>query len=208
MKRNIFFALIAVIALLAMAAYVLPSLPPTMAQAAAQPAAPIQVSSMPAAPSLSPLNDLEAAYESIYKQVDPSVVLINVDVPVTASPFSRRSAPSGTEQALGSGFMWDTNGNIVTNNHVIDGATDISVTFADGTTAVAKLVGADPDSDLAVIHVDAPASQLHPVVLADSTKAQVGQLAIAIGNPYGEQNTMTTGIISAVGRSLPVDSGS
>lgn len=209
MKRNSILALLAAIALLALVANILPALPWTMAQAAPQPEAPIQAPSMPAAPSLSTLSDLESAYQSIYAKVDPSVVLINVDIAVTSSPFSRRGTQTGqTEQALGSGFMWDTQGNIVTNNHVIDGATDISVTLADGTTAPAKLVGADPDSDLAVIHVDLPASQLHPVELADSTKAQVGQLAIAIGNPYGEQNTMTTGIISALGRVLPVTSDS
>ncbi len=112
-----------------------------------------------------------------------------------------------TQQALGSGFVWDTAGHIITNNHVIDGATSISVTFSDGTTASAKVVGADPASDLAVVQVNLPASQLHPVQLADSTQIKVGQFAIAIGNPFGEQNTMTTGIISALGRSLPVDNG-
>ena len=105
---------------------------------------------------------------------------------------------------MGSGFVWDTQGNIVTNNHVVEGASEITVTFFDGTIVDAKLVGADPDSDLAVIKVtNAPANYLKPITLADSSQVKVGQIAIAIGNPFGEQNTMTTGIISALGRSLP-----
>ncbi len=206
MKRNLLFTLMAIIAFLAIGTYALPMLPTTMAQAAGQATMGGSPNAVPA-PRYSALGDLESAYEAIYSQVDPSVVLINVVLTVTTS--SRRGAPStGSQQALGSGFVWDTQGNIVTNNHVIDGATQITVTFADETEVPAKLVGADPDSDLAVIKVDVPASQLQPVQLTDSTKAQVGQLAIAIGNPYGEQNTMTTGIISAVGRSLPVSGNS
>ncbi len=206
MKRNLLFTLMAIIAFLAIGTYALPMLPTTMAQAAGQATMGGSPNAVPA-PRFSALGDLESAYEAIYSQVDPSVVLINVVLTVTTS--SRRGAPStGSQQALGSGFVWDTQGNIVTNNHVIDGATQITVTFADETEVPAKLVGADPDSDLAVIKVDVPASQLQPVQLTDSTKAQVGQLAIAIGNPYGEQNTMTTGIISAVGRSLPVSGNS
>jgi S1-C subfamily serine protease len=85
----------------------------------------------------------------------------------------------------------------------VAGATSISVTFADGTVADAKLVGADPNSDLAVVQVNVPASKLVPVQLADSTQVKVGQLAIAIGNPFGLQGTMTQGIISGLSRSLP-----
>jgi serine protease Do len=82
------------------------------------------------------------------------------------------------------------------------------VTFSDGTIVPAKLVGADPDSDLAVVKVDVPADKLHPIQLGDSSAVKVGQLAIAIGNPFGLEGTMTTGIISAVGRSLPADESS
>jgi S1-C subfamily serine protease len=123
------------------------------------------------------------------------VVLINVDIP--ASGFTAAS------QALGSGFVWDTEGDIVTNNHVISGASSITVTFSDGTVVDASLVGADVDSDLAVIKVNPSGLNLQPVTLADSNKVQVGQLAIAIGNPYGLENTMTTGFVSAVGRLVP-----
>jgi len=103
-------------------------------------------------------------------------------------------------QAQGSGFVWDTKGNIVTNNHVVNGATRITVTFSDGTTVDASLVGADSDSDLAVIKVNPDGLQLQPVTLADSTMVKVGQLAIAIGNPFGLENTLTVGFVSAVGR--------
>jgi putative serine protease PepD len=86
-------------------------------------------------------------------------------------------------EALGSGFVWDSKGDIITNNHVIDGVSSITVTFYDGTTIDASLVGADADSDLAVIKVNPNDLQLKPITLADSTAVQVGQLAIAIGNP-------------------------
>ncbi len=106
-------------------------------------------------------------------------------------------------QGLGSGFIWDTDGNIVTNNHVVDSATEILVTFSDGTTVPATVVGADPYSDLAVIKVDAPAGLLKPVTIGDSNQLKVGEIAIAIGNPYGLDGTMTVGNVSALGRSLP-----
>jgi S1-C subfamily serine protease len=110
------------------------------------------------------------------------------------------------QQGSGSGFVWDRNGHIVTNNHVVANAERIRVTFADGTVAEATLVGANADSDLAVIKVELPAKRLLPVRLADSAQVTVGQLAVAIGNPFGLENTMTVGIVSALGRSLPVAS--
>ena len=168
--------------------------------------------------------DLLAAYqgtlENIYKTVSPSVVNIRVVQKVAASdtitsqsplipffnlPQGGQQAPQQYQSALGSGFVWDQNGDIVTNNHVVSGADKIEVTFSDGTTVPATLVGADPDSDLAVVKVDVQTNQLHPVKLADSSAIKVGQLAIAIGNPFGLEGTMTSGIISAVGRSLPAD---
>jgi 2-alkenal reductase len=105
--------------------------------------------------------------------------------------------------ALGSGFVWDKNGDIVSNNHVVDGATKIQVTFSDGTTVPATLVGNDPYSDLAVIKVDVSADMLNPVTMADSTQVKVGEIAIAIGNPYGFEGSMTVGNVSGVGRDLP-----
>ena len=183
--------------------------------------APEQPAPVPA-PETGASGDLLAAYqgtlENIYTAVSPSVVNIRVVQKVDPSSSGKSqmpgfpffNLPQGQQQpqqqfqsALGSGFVWDTNGDIVTNNHVVSGADKIEVTFSDGTVLPATLVGADPDSDLAVIKVDAVASQLHPVSMADSTAIKVGQLAIAIGNPFGLEGTMTTGIISALGRSLP-----
>lgn len=151
----------------------------------------------------------QSTLEAVYQQVNPSVVNVEVTIdsrdpsPLSGVPFGfGDSSPS--QKGLGSGFIWDPQGHIVTNHHVVDGADRITVTFFDGTTREAKLVGTDPYSDLAVIRVNAPADLLHPVTLMDSSQVQVGQLAIAIGNPYGLSGTMTSGIVSALSRSLPV----
>jgi 2-alkenal reductase len=101
---------------------------------------------------------------------------------------------------LGSGFLWDNNGDIVTNNHVIDNADNITVTFYDGTAVPGKVIGADSDSDLAVVKVTMPDLQIQPVQVADSAQLKVGQLAVAIGNPFGLQGSMTVGFVSSVGR--------
>ncbi len=126
---------------------------------------------------------------SLYEQNNPSVVHIRV------------AGSSGSGE--GSGFVFDTLGHIVTNNHVVAGARQIVVTFADDTQAAATIIGTDPQSDLAVIKVDVPAQSLVPVTLGDSEQLRVGQTVIAIGNPFGLEGTMTTGIISALGRQLP-----
>jgi serine protease Do len=190
-----------------------------------------QSQALPAATQVPPVisgasGDILAAYqgtlENIYSAVSPSVVNIQVVQKVAAGDTTNSQLPGFPffsnpkdqqpqdqyQGALGSGFVWDQQGHIVTNNHVVNGADQIRVTFSDGTTLPATLVGTDPDSDLAVIKVDASADQLHPVTLADSAAVKVGQMAVAIGNPYGLEGTMTTGIISAVGRSLPAGENS
>lgn len=157
---------------------------------------------------------LESSLETIYSAVSPSVVNIRVVQTVQPSagfpsaPGFPFSAPQGPQQreGLGSGFVWDTQGHILTNNHVVEGANEITVTFQDQTSVPAQVVGTDPDSDLAVLSVDVPAAELHPVQ-ETSVYAKVGQIAIAIGNPFGLQGSMSMGIVSAIGRSLPVDSG-
>jgi serine protease Do len=176
---------------------------PTNAPAPADP-------TVPAAPVGSASADLLAAFEgtleNVYTAVNPSVVNINVLLPVDTSSlflFQQNSQTPQYQEASGSGFVWDKQGRIVTNNHVVDGADKIQVTFYDGTIVPATVVGTDPDSDLAVVQVDVPADELHPVQVADSTQVKVGQLAVAIGNPFALQNTMTVGIVSAMGRSLP-----
>jgi S1-C subfamily serine protease len=130
---------------------------------------------------------------NLYERVSPSIVNIAV-----STAFG-----GGT----GSGFVLDTNGHIVTNNHVVEGAEQILVRFADETLAEAELVGADVDSDLAVIRVDVPTDLLREVQLGDSSTLRVGQRAIAVGNPFGLEQTMTTGIISAPGRVLRQENG-
>jgi serine protease Do len=159
------------------------------------------------------LEAYQGTLETIYTQVNPSVVNIHVVLGTGATGNSRglpgqNQANPPVGEALGSGFVWDTEGHIVTNNHVVDGATKIDVTFSDGTNVIAKKVGNDSSSDLAVIQVSAPANLLKPVALADSKQIKVGQIAIAIGNPFGLNGTMTVGIVSALGRSLSAGSGS
>jgi 2-alkenal reductase len=145
------------------------------------------------------LVDLQDTFEQIYDSVNPSVVNIQVLVR-NSSGFGAQNV--GT--SLGSGFVWDREGHIVTNAHVVEGAGEISVTFFDRSTLDATLVGTDAYSDLAVIRVDASDVELQPVELSDSGQVKVGQIAIAIGNPFGLQGTMTQGIISGLSRSLSV----
>jgi serine protease Do len=158
------------------------------------------------------LSDYESTLESIYTTVNPSVV--NITVLSTTSGngfgnfpgFNNNNQSQQTSEALGSGFIWDTKGDIVTNNHVVDGASKIGVTFSDGTTVSATIVGQDPYSDLAVIKVSGVSSDLlKPVTMADSTQVKVGELAAAIGNPYGFSGSMTVGTVSGLGRNIPND---
>jgi serine protease Do len=177
---------------------------------------------VPAAPTAALLASFEGVLEQIYSDVNPSVVNIHIVekagapsgvVPDSSgTPLIGPGSPQGNQSpqyryATASGFVWDKAGDIVTNNHVVEGADKITVTFNDGTTVLAKVVGRDPESDLAVVRIDLSADRLQPVRLADSTQARVGQLTVAIGNPFGLEGTMTVGFISALGRLLPVDSG-
>jgi serine protease Do len=169
------------------------------------------VNQAPVSQATGDLSTLESVFEQIYSKVNPSVVNIQVTEAAVSTGFNGRQYPFGfgnstPQTALGSGIIWDTQGDILTNNHVVSGASQISVTFSDGTTVPAKVVGTDPYSDLAVVKVSAPASLLVPIEVVDSTQVKVGQIVIAIGNPFGLQGTMTQGIISGLQRSLPVDS--
>jgi serine protease Do len=187
------------------------------------PASDTPVTTAPALSKNETLAAIEGALENIYTQVNPSVVSIQVTQKEVApampqfpgSPFFfEPQTPQGGQpgpqefysHGAGSGFVWDKQGHIVTNNHVVDGADKITVTFADETSASAEVVGTDPDSDLAVLKIDLPAAQLKPVEVGDSTQVKVGQLAVAIGNPFGLENTMTVGFVSALERLLPVTS--
>ena len=138
----------------------------------------------------------EALLENLYLRVNLAVVNITV---------SSGTSSQTTEVGTGSGFVIDKQGHIVTNNHVVASATGLEVTFSDGRVADAQVVGADGYSDLAVIKVDVPESWLTPVELGDSDVVKVGQHVVAIGNPFGLQGSMTLGIVSALGRTLPAD---
>jgi 2-alkenal reductase len=189
----------------------------------------------PASQSAAADSDIVAAYEQVlidlYRDVLPSVVNIRVTKKVDLSGvdpfnldpdrFSRPDEPDSEaepeadpedpheffNQGGGSGFVWDQAGHIVTNHHVVNNATEIEVIFADETRAKAEIVGSDPDADLAVIKVDLPAAALIPVKLGDSDELQVGQLSIAIGNPFGQDFTMTSGIVSGVERTIRSGNG-
>ncbi len=157
----------------------------------------------------------EGTLSAVYEMVNPSVVNIQVISTVSGIenmpflfPGEEGENQIPRQSGLGSGFVWDANGHIITNNHVIESATSILVQFYDGREYPAELVGADPDSDLAVLKIDAPESELQPLSVISSEEVEVGDLAIAIGNPYGLAGTMTVGIVSAVGRSLSVDNTS
>lgn len=133
----------------------------------------------------------DGSLQLLYQQVLPGVVSIQV------------STPQGG--GLGSGFVYDTQGHVITNFHVVDGATSVEVDFSSGFKARGTVIGVDKDSDIAVIKVDAPESELHPLTLGNSANLQVGQTVIAIGNPFGLNGTMTVGIVSALGRTQASD---
>lgn len=140
----------------------------------------------------------ESVMRSIYTEVTPSVVHILAIGTSTGS--SDWMTPS---QGEGSGFVWDLDGHIVTNYHVVAGAEEVVVTFWNGSQLAATVVGEDPFSDLAVLNVNPTATPLLPVKLGDDDSVQVGDFALAIGHPFRQKHTMTSGIISAIGRTRP-----
>ncbi|MFN8371925.1 MAG: trypsin-like peptidase domain-containing protein [Anaerolineae bacterium] len=137
-------------------------------------------------------------FAQLYDTISPSVVSINV----TATRSGSASSGGGVVYGTGSGFVVDTDGHIVTNNHVVQGATDIEVNFYDGTIVRGEVIGEDPNSDLAVIKVDLPAEELHPVTFADSDALDIGETVLAIGSPFGQRWTLTSGIVSALDRTI------
>ena len=158
---------------------------------------------VPAAPDLPPptpvINEVQAPVTvdsagkqetlvSLYERVMPGIVSLQV--------------VGDGGGSLGSGFVYDAQGHILTNYHVVEGATQVEVDFTTGYKIYGTVIGTDLDSDLAVVKVNAPASELHPIPLGDSNTLKVGQTVVAIGNPFGLSGTMTTGVISALGRTL------
>jgi putative serine protease PepD len=141
-----------------------------------------------------------ASAATVYQSANRGVVEITVSTS-SATPFGRGG------EAQGSGFVYDSDGHVVTNEHVVEGANSVSVKFWNGATYKAKVVGTDPSTDVAVLKVDAPSSVLHPIALGNSSALKVGQTVVAIGSPYGLEETVTQGIVSALHREMTAPNG-
>ena len=176
-NRSMLAVVILTIAMLSCQSLSLPGQQPLSVVAPVQPVAPINSNAVN--PSAQ-----QDGLVALYENVSPGTVAIL------------------TDQGQGSGFVYDEKGDIVTNYHVIEGATTVEVRFSSGFMAYGTVIGTDLDSDLAIVKVDAPAEELHPLPLGDSSTLKVGQTVVAIGNPFGLNGTMTVGIVSALGRTL------
>ena len=193
MKNRVSLVVIGVILAATLVACQFSSMVPTGLLTTATPPPVSSVPSAPAAPA-APVSSVPATnlvnqqdkFVAIYQQVSPSVVTIL------------------TSTGLGSGWVYDAQGDIVTNNHVVQGETKVEVDFTSGQKVYGNVIGTDAYSDLAVVKVDPTAGQLqlHPVALGDSSSIQIGQIVIAIGNPFGLSGSMTTGVISGLGRTI------
>jgi len=150
-----------------------------------------------------------AVLVAIYEKVGPSVVNVDVlsferNLPQQILPPSSQIDPDTLiPQGQGSGFVWDTDGHIVTNAHVVDNADRVQITFPDGTVTIAEVIGVDRHSDLAVLKIDPAGYNLVPIIPGDLDAMKVGMRVAAIGNPFGFEGTLTSGIVSAIGRSIP-----
>jgi putative serine protease PepD len=153
--------------------------------------------------SAQPIARTTSAVSAVYQRVKNGVVEIQTTTGAQTDPLGN-STPGG---ATGSGFVIDEEGHIVTNQHVVDGAQSVKVRFSDGTVVDADIVGTDPSTDIAVLDVDVPSSELTPLNFASDTSLQVGDSVIAIGSPFGLEGTLTTGVVSALGREIQSPNG-
>ena len=173
--------------------------PPTPTPVPATPTtAPPQVPAM----TEEPANALEGQVVAVYESAGPAVV--NISTIVIAYDFFMRPVPQ--EGGTGSGFVYDAEGHIVTNYHVVENAEELSVTLADGEVYPAEIVGVDPSNDLAVVRIDVE-NLPQPVALGDSDGLRVGEFVVAIGNPFGLERTLTVGVISSLGRVIQSPDG-
>ena len=178
MKRFLLFITILTLAALACQ---LPGVTPlSTPQADSQ----LPAETVPAPVSVNPAI-LDGSLTSLYQKVLPGVVSIR------------------TDQGQGSGFVYDTEGHIITNQHVIDGANIVEIAFSTGFKVYGTVIGSDSDADIAIVKVDAPVEEFHPLTIGDSDTLVVGQPVVAIGNPFGLSGTMTLGIVSGLGRTQP-----
>jgi S1-C subfamily serine protease len=152
--------------------------------------------------------DQEQLLVSLYKRANPAVVNVRVtkrsESALRFEPQEGQTPPNDYVIGQGSGFVVDDQGHIVTNHHVVEGAQEVLVIYSNGEQSRASVVGLDPDGDIAVIKVENKPEGIIPLELGNSDQVQVGQMALAIGNPFGLAGTLTTGIVSAVGRTLPL----
>lgn len=178
MKRVLFVLSVLVISMLACQM----SGVPTLSQAQPTPVLRLDATP-PALPTAADPSTMESALEALYQQVLPGVVSIR------------------TNGSLGSGFVFDNEGHVITNQHVVDGASEVEVSFASGYKVYGTVIGFDTDADIAVIQLEnAAADQIHPLAIGDSNTLNVGEQVVAIGNPFGLSGTMTLGIVSGLGR--------
>jgi S1-C subfamily serine protease len=153
-----------------------------------------------------PLSEAERANIELFERVSPSVVQVAARSAVT-NPLAEDEGAEAGGAASGTGFVWDNNGHVVTNNHVVQNGREVAVRFASGEVAQASIVGVAPNYDLAVLRIRNPRQLPPPVALGSSNDLKVGQIAFAIGNPFGLDQSLTSGIISALKRRLPTSSG-
>ncbi|MBN1259740.1 MAG: trypsin-like peptidase domain-containing protein, partial [Anaerolineae bacterium] len=195
MRKTFMWALTLLLLSVGLGCIAFQSLTPEVTAPAPVEPAPTAAPPVVVAPPAGALADLQTQVEAVYAAMGDAVV--NISVTALAYDFFLNPVP---QEGSGSGFIYDQDGHIVTNWHVVDGAEEIMVTFSDGNMVSAEVVGLDQSNDLAVVKVDPAAHALTPAPLGRSDDLRVGQFVVAIGNPFGLEQTVTFGVISSLGR--------